>query len=50
MLGGISSATVYRLVARGDLAIVKIGARTLFRAEDVEELVERSLRRFGAQS
>jgi excisionase family DNA binding protein len=41
---GVSRATVYRLVGSGDLPVVKIGDRTLFRPSDLEALIARSLR------
>lgn len=40
---GVSKHLVYRLIANGGLRPVKIGDRTLFRPEDVETFVERSL-------
>jgi excisionase family DNA binding protein len=39
---GVSRPTVYRLVIDGELPVVKIRDRTLFRPTDVEALVERS--------
>lgn len=36
---GISEATIYRLVAAGQLPSVKIGRRTLFRRIDVDALL-----------
>lgn len=41
----VSRQTVYRLVAEGELPVVKIRDRSLFRLRDVEALVERSTRR-----
>jgi excisionase family DNA binding protein len=41
---GISEATLYRFVRRGELTVVKLGDRTLFRPRDLEALVERQLR------
>jgi excisionase family DNA binding protein len=41
---GISEATLYRFVRRGELAVVKLGDRTFFRPRDLEALVERQLR------
>lgn len=40
-LGGLSKAALYRLIAAGELKVVKIGRRTFLRAGDVEEFVER---------
>jgi excisionase family DNA binding protein len=42
---GVSRPTVHRLVSSGQLAVVKIGDRTLFRPRDVQALIERSTRR-----
>jgi excisionase family DNA binding protein len=39
---GVSRQSVYRLVAKGSLPVVKIHDRTLFRPRDVEALIERS--------
>lgn len=44
LLGGISKSTLWRLVRQGDLPVVRIGRRTFFRPEDVENLVARKLR------
>jgi excisionase family DNA binding protein len=41
--------TVQRLVARGELPVVKLGDRSLFRPADIDALIERS-RRSGGQS
>jgi excisionase family DNA binding protein len=38
---GISRSTVRRLVRRGQLPVVKIGDRPLFRPDDVEALLSR---------
>ncbi len=38
----VSPATVYRLVASGRLAKLRIGGSTRFRAPDVERLIEES--------
>jgi hypothetical protein len=40
----ISEASLYRFVRRGEVAVVKLGGRTLFRPADLEALVERHLR------
>lgn len=42
---GVSRQTVYRLMAAGELPVVKIGDRSLFRPRDVEALIDRSTRR-----
>jgi len=44
LLGGISKSTLWRLVRQGDLPVVRIGRRTFFRPEDLENLVARKLR------
>jgi excisionase family DNA binding protein len=41
-LGGISKQTVYRLVADGELGVVKIRRRTFFRRRDIEALIARA--------
>jgi excisionase family DNA binding protein len=46
---GVSRMTVQRLVARGELPVVKLGDRSLFRPADIDALVERS-RRSGGRS
>lgn len=40
---GISRTTLYALIKTGELARVKIGARTLIRQTDLEALIERKL-------
>ena len=42
---GISRAMLNRLIAEGELTIVKLGKRTLFRETDLENLVARNVRR-----
>lgn len=42
-LGGVSRATVYRLIRSGDLPVVKIGGRTVFRRADLEAFLARSV-------
>ena len=44
LLGGIAKSTLWRLVRQGELPVVRIGRRTFFRPEDVENLVARKLR------
>ena len=46
---GVSSQTLYRLIGRGDLPVIKIGVRTLIRPSDLEEFVRRSTR-IGAEA
>ncbi|WP_288017010.1 helix-turn-helix domain-containing protein [Blastomonas sp.] len=38
---GLSRTTIFKLMADGELPRVKVGARTLIRAADVEALVQR---------
>lgn len=40
-LGGISDRQVYRLIKRGELAVVKLGGRTLVTPEAIAELKAR---------
>ena len=40
---GVSKATVWRLVAAGELRTFKLGARTLIAAGDLLSLIERQL-------
>jgi hypothetical protein len=42
-LGGISTATVYRLKAKGDLDQRKIGSRTVITMASIKALLERGL-------
>jgi excisionase family DNA binding protein len=39
---GVSRMTVQRLIARGELPVVKLGDRSLFRPADIDALIERS--------
>lgn len=41
MLGGISRAHIYRLIARGELRTVKSGARRLVPVEAIDEYLAR---------
>ena len=41
VLGGISRPTLSRIRQRGELAEVKIGRRVFFRADDLEDFIER---------
>jgi excisionase family DNA binding protein len=47
---GVSTQTLYRLIGRGELSVVKIGDRTLFRLDDLEAFIEQSTRRRGCES
>jgi excisionase family DNA binding protein len=47
VLLGVSRVMVQRLVARGELPVVKIGDRSLFRPSDITAFVNRSRRRRG---
>ena len=50
---GISRPTLYRLIRNREIAVVKIGARTLFRADDLHHFVDQHVRpaaRTGADS
>lgn len=40
-LGGVSVGTIYNLIRTGELPVVKVRSRTLFRTEDVVELIDR---------
>ena len=40
-LGGISHTTLYALIGRGDLLVVKIGSRSFIPAESLTEFVDR---------
>ena len=42
---GVSAQTLYRIIGRGELPIVKIGDRTLFRLQDLEQFVAQKTRR-----
>jgi excisionase family DNA binding protein len=39
-LGGVSSQTIYRLIANGKLRLVKVGRRSLIPRADLEALAE----------
>ncbi|MBB3407955.1 excisionase family DNA binding protein [Rhizobium sp. BK316] len=41
---GISRASIYRQVKAGQLPFVKVGSRTLFRPQDLQSFVDRSVR------
>jgi hypothetical protein len=45
LLGGVSTATVYRLVGEGALPMIKIRRRTFFRYRDLLSLIDRGGRR-----
>jgi len=42
-LGGVSRSTLKSLVGSGDLAVVNIGRRTLFRRCDLDDYIARRL-------
>lgn len=42
-LGGVSVPTIYRLIGRGELPIVKVASRTFVRASDLEDFVARNV-------
>ena len=44
-LGGVSVQTLYRAIRDGELACVKVGARTLFEPCELEEFIRRNTRR-----
>jgi excisionase family DNA binding protein len=41
---GISRPTLFRLIARGEITVVKIGRRTLFRPDDLRHFVDQHVR------
>jgi excisionase family DNA binding protein len=41
---GISRPTLYRLIRSREIAVVKIGARTLFRADDLHHFIDQHVR------
>lgn len=45
---GVSPQTVMKLTRLGELRVVRIGSRTLYRPADVEDYVERHARLIGA--
>jgi excisionase family DNA binding protein len=46
---GISRPTLFRLIGRGELSVVKLARRTLFRPADLDALVLQSLQRRGSE-
>jgi excisionase family DNA binding protein len=44
-LGQISRPTLYRLIRNGEIAVVKIGSRTLFRPEDLRDFIDQHVQR-----
>jgi excisionase family DNA binding protein len=42
---GVGRTMLYELIKRGELPLVKIGARSLIRRQDLEAMLERKLRR-----
>ena len=47
-LTGVGRTTLYKLVNRGELPLVKIGLRSLVRRSDLEALLDRNLDRRAA--
>ena len=47
-LTGVGRTTLYKLVNRGELPLVKIGLRSLVRCSDLEALLDRHLDRRAA--
>jgi len=39
-LGGIGTTKIYDLINRGDLAVIKLGRRTLVKTDSIRALVE----------
>lgn len=46
---GISRSTLYLLIARGEVEVVKMGAATLVLTESLRELVERHRSELGGK-
>jgi excisionase family DNA binding protein len=44
-LGQISRPTLYRHIRNGEIAVVKIGSRTLFRPEDLRDFIDQHVQR-----
>lgn len=44
MLGGVARSTVYKLIAAGDLDVVKIGRRTRITVESIGRLIATRMR------
>jgi excisionase family DNA binding protein len=42
---GLGRTTIYELIKRGELPLVKVGGRSLVRRQDLEAMLERKLRR-----
>lgn len=45
VLGGISMASLKRRIRNGDLAVVKVGARTMIESAELDAYIERQRRR-----
>lgn len=45
---GIGRTTIYELIKGGELAVVKIGTRTIIRRKDLDALLDRNTRRQAA--
>jgi excisionase family DNA binding protein len=43
LLGGISEPFLFKLMRTGQLPFVKVGDRTMFRPQDLEEFIERNV-------
>ena len=42
-LGGISEPSLFKLMRTGQLRFVKVGGRTMFRPQDLQEFIERNV-------
>jgi len=47
-VSGLGRTMLYELIKRGELPLVKVGARSLVRRQDLEAMLERNLRRDDA--
>ncbi|GAA0861844.1 hypothetical protein GCM10009115_06100 [Sphingopyxis soli] len=45
---GIGRTTIYELIKGGELAVVKIGSRTIIRRKDLDALLDRNTRHLAA--
>jgi excisionase family DNA binding protein len=43
-VSGLGRTTIYELIKDGELPVVKVGARSLVRRQDLEAMLERKLR------
>jgi excisionase family DNA binding protein len=46
-LGGVSNQTLYRLVADGQITLIKIRRRSFIRRSELDDLIRRSIRGVG---